>query len=148
MVRHKQSFEEADAAVASVTSAFSALVPYSCREIAMQLTCQSLLPVCLITTTLECTALALPSLCGLTHDLIRAVRPPCRSVCETMWLECLPFLTSLNVTYLLPDCDMIQIVNGVPLPVFPPDGLYPCLPVATNAGKQERSFTDDVFLLF
>jgi hypothetical protein len=46
-----------------------------------------------------------------------------------MTLECVAFLAAANLTHALPDCDMIQTINGVPYPAFPPDGLS-CLSYA------------------
>lgn len=56
-----------------------------------------------------------------------------------MWLQCLPFLLQLNASNLLPDCDKIIYTNGVPVPAFPPDDVYPCLPIsAYETGMLDR----------
>ncbi|ELR24895.1 uncharacterized protein ACA1_175710 [Acanthamoeba castellanii str. Neff] len=110
----EQSYEEADAVAGSLTSVFGAFVPAKCRNVALQLICLSAFPVCQIGTTLSLT-------------------PPCRSVCENMWLECLPLVQSLNATSLMPDCDTVTLVDGVAYPAFPPDGIgIPCFPYSAD----------------
>jgi hypothetical protein len=136
----RQSYEEADAAAAELARLFGAYVPAKCRTVALQLICLGSFPVCQIGTTLSRTSpLHLLRRARPTSErsIHWAVTTPCRSVCENMWLECLPLLQSLNITYLMPDCDAVQVVDGVSYPAFPPDGIS-CFPYVSTTGTPHQ----------